>query len=56
MNAPQLILLTLFAASILLAANQHGKKREGTHNFWVSLIALIIQLSLMYWGGFFSNL
>lgn len=53
MNIPQVILLILFGVSLLLSANQHGKQKEGTYNFWPSFIAIVLQLFLLYWGGFF---
>jgi hypothetical protein len=51
--APQIIYLSLVFIGLLLVANQHGKERT-PHNFWVTLTATIINLFLMYWGGFFD--
>ena len=53
-HLPQIIYLVLTAVSLLLAANQHGKPRSN-QNFWTSLVAFAIVLSILWWGGFFSN-
>jgi hypothetical protein len=53
--APQIIYLSLVFIGLLIAANQHGKERT-PHNFWVTLVATVTTLFLMYWGGFFDVL
>lgn len=53
---PQILIIALFLISLLIAANQHGKPKKGNHDFWASLIAVIINFALLYWGGFFNNL
>jgi hypothetical protein len=45
--------LSLICVGLLLAARDHGKPR-GAENFWTSLIAVIIQVSILAWGGFFK--
>jgi len=55
MKTPQIIVLVIVFINLLLMANQHGKKKDGEHNFWVSLISQILTLALLYWGGFFNN-
>lgn len=50
---PQIIVIVLYSISLCLAANQHGKPRDGEHNFWVSLIGTGIIIGLLVWGGFF---
>lgn len=54
MIIPQILMIVLFAVTLLLTANKHDKPREGKYNFWSALIAIIIQVGLLYWGGFFS--
>jgi hypothetical protein len=51
--APQIIYLSLVFIGLLLVANQHGQVRA-PHNFWNTLVATVITISLMYWGGFFD--
>lgn len=50
---PQIIYLSLVFVGLLIAANQHGKERS-PHNFWVTLVATLITVSLLFWGGFFD--
>ena len=52
----QALYLLLMLSSLLIAARDHGKPKEGKNNFWYSFIALIITMSLLYWGGFFDKL
>lgn len=51
---PQIILLTLYFVSLLIAANEHGEPRK-PGNFWLHLVALIIVIGLLYWGNFFDG-
>lgn len=53
---PQIIYFALVLISLLFAANQHGKPKKGKHNFWVTVIACIISISILWWGGFFDKL
>ena len=50
---PQIIYLSLVFIGLLLVANQHGQVRA-PQNFWNTLIATVITISLLYWGGFFD--
>jgi hypothetical protein len=52
MGIPQITLILLFSLSLLAAAHLHGKERT-PHNFWVTFIAVIIEVSILIWGGFF---
>jgi hypothetical protein len=54
MRAPQIIMIVLFSASLLLTTKDHGKPRTGNNNFWVSLISVVIQVGILWWGGFFG--
>ena len=49
----QIIYLAMALVGLLLVANKHGKPRDN-YNFWNHLIASIIQLAILYWGGFFN--
>lgn len=54
MTAPQITLIVLFSINLLLSARDHGKEKEGKDNFWTTLLALAIVLSILIWGGFFK--
>lgn len=47
MNWPLLLMYFFALCSLLIAAYEHGKKKEGTHNFFITLVAIIIQLVLV---------
>lgn len=51
---PQIILLTLAILSLFLSIKKHGtidpKPRDATN----TLIGWLIQIALLYWGGFFD--
>ena len=32
---------------------KHGEPREGTYSFPIQLVATLIEISLLVWGGFF---
>jgi len=49
----QIIFLSLVFIGLLLAAYKHGKERSN-YNFWEILIGCIINLLLLWWGGFFN--
>jgi len=55
MGLPQIILLVLFAINLLAAAHFHGEDKEGTYNFWVTLIGDGTVMALLIWGGFFNG-
>ncbi len=53
MGIPQIMILALMGAGLLIAANQHGKERKPV-NFWTTLIAVVLEVSILIWGGFFN--
>jgi len=52
MKTPQIIVLVIYVINLLVSANRHGKPRT-PDNFWTDLVALIIMVGLLLWGGFF---
>ena len=53
MGVPQVIIIVLYAITLLLSAYEHGKPYEHNKNFWYSLIGVAIVFGLLIWGGFF---
>ena len=53
MGVPQIIIIVLYAITLLLSANNHGKSYKYNQNFWASLIGVAIVFGLLIWGGFF---
>lgn len=54
MGICQILMLAIFFMSLGISIAKHGEPRRGYHNFWIEFIAWAIQLSLLYFGGFFS--
>lgn len=53
---PQITYLALTFFSLLIAANKHGKPKEGNHEFQYTFLAFILIYFLPYSGGFFNVL
>lgn len=51
---PQIILISMWSLNLLLTSYQHGKPKTGTHNIFTTIIATIIEGSILYFGGFFN--
>lgn len=53
MGIPQIIIV-IYSLALLSYAHDHGKPREGKHNFWVALCTTAAIFGLLIWGGFFT--
>ena len=53
MKAPQIIMIIIFTSGVVLNLVNHGKRKEGKYDFWSALIATIIEIVILRWGGFF---
>ncbi len=49
MNNGLLAIYIVVGISLLVAANQHGKSQP-KYNFWISLFAKAISLTLIWWA------
>ncbi|MBN8249367.1 MAG: hypothetical protein J0L84_18225 [Verrucomicrobia bacterium] len=55
MSTPAMILLSLMMLSLGIAMEKHGTPRKSErHNVWPVVLAVCVELTLLYWGGFFS--
>jgi hypothetical protein len=54
MQAPQIIVLSIYAIVLLAAAIVDGKEVPYKVSFKWRLVGSAIGLSLLYWGGFFD--
>lgn len=50
----QILMLFIILSGLFLEANKHGQEKTGKHNFWVYLIATIINIVILSFGGFFG--
>jgi LPXTG-motif cell wall-anchored protein len=53
---PQLILIVLWSLNLGLMINDHGKPKTGNQNAWVTVVAIIVTGTILYFGGFFNPL
>lgn len=54
MGIPQIIIIVIYVLSLGIAIEQHGRPREGKHNFWVALFMVACIFLILNWGGFFK--
>lgn len=54
MGWPQIVYLSIMGCGLGVALAEHGKPKTGVNRFGYTLIATIIQLVLLSFGGFFS--
>lgn len=55
MHTPQIIMVVLMALSLGIDFQRHGQPETGHHDAWTSLLAVVINSALLYWGGFYSH-
>jgi hypothetical protein len=53
LGIPQIIMIALIISSIVISIVNHGKKRE-PYNAYSVLIGAVLEVALLYWGGFFG--
>jgi len=51
---PQGIMIALLMFNIIYVGIKHGQTKTEKYNFGVTLIAVIFQILLLWWGGFFA--
>jgi hypothetical protein len=49
----QIIILALTVAGWGINLAKHGEPKDGKYNLWISAVVCIINIWLMYMGGFF---
>jgi hypothetical protein len=54
-GAPQLVYCGLFVFVLIHVIINHGKPRQEKYNAFITLLGGIIQMLLLYWGGFFAG-
>lgn len=51
---PQIIMLFIYVCAFGIDLAKHGEKEERTYDAGKSLVVIIINIGLLWWGGFFS--
>lgn len=54
MGVPQIIMIILLTFSVSEHMIKHGKTEEIKYNAIAAVIAAIIEVGLLWWGGFFG--
>ena len=54
MNGGQIGILVLLGMNVGLHLAKHGEPKEGKYNFGAALVANLIEVGLLYWGGFWA--
>lgn len=50
----QIIWIVLICLSLGISISEHGKPKTGNNSFWTSLVATIVNVFILYMGGFFG--
>lgn len=53
---PSLIMLSLWFSLLGVSLARHGKSVTKKENFFVTLFAVVLNASILLWGGFFNPL
>lgn len=53
LGIPQIIILAIYLLSLGASLANHGNEKISKTNFGEHLIIVMINLGLLYWGGFF---
>ena len=51
---PQIIYFILVLISWMTISYLHGKPKEGNYNIFVTILSTLINMGLLFWGGFFD--
>ena len=50
-----IILLAIMLIDLGINLAKHGEYKDGRYNFWATLIAVVINVVLLYFAGVFNN-
>lgn len=53
LGIPQIIIVVMYILSLGVSLANHGEVKTSKTSFGSSLLGTIINLGLLYWGGFF---
>lgn len=54
MGICQIIYLAIIIFGLGIVLAKHGQPKDEKYNFWIQLLGVAIDLSLLYFGGFFK--
>jgi hypothetical protein len=47
-------MIAVIAMEFALSLRDHGTPKRGNNSLWMYLTAVVLQNSILYWGGFWS--
>ena len=53
---PQITIIVLIAVAVTQAMIKHGEPKRENHSFFVTVIGALIEVGVLYAGGFFDVL
>lgn len=53
---PQIIYIIVASANLVIDRYRHGKVDERPYNAYFGVFAMLLEVALLYWGGFFDPL
>lgn len=54
LHAPQILTIIGFGLSLGIGLAKNGTPRTGNHNFGLSLFCVVVNATVLWWGGFFG--
>lgn len=54
MGIPQIIIIILYAINLGMSIENHGKEKTEKENVITTIIASVIMMALLWWGGFWD--
>lgn len=54
MRWPQVVVIVMLTAAMVVALVEHGKPKTGDNNFWVTCISVAVWVLVLRFGGFWK--
>lgn len=54
MSLPAIIMIGLYCMCLGIEIVKNGEPKKDNHSFGYSFLGVLIQILLLYWGGFFD--
>ena len=55
MGVPQIIMICLWTLALGIDLETHGKPKTGNDNAMTTILGIIINATILYYGGFWTN-
>jgi hypothetical protein len=54
MNYGIVVLFMLWSLGLGMAIAKHGQPRRENYNAWITLLAILIEVGILWWAGLFN--